>query len=101
LVGAVTKVVEPAFSVGEETTGCGAHAIAVGAFDDVGCGRESSSAGRVVLWAGPESKDHEIGLLGLPPEWIADVLLRNPENRRGGRFRISDFGMWPCYEQSR
>ena len=29
----------------------------------------------------------------LPPERIADVLLRNPENRMDGRFRISDFGM--------
>ena len=76
----VAKVVEPAFCVGEKTAGSGAHAIAIGPFDDAGGGREGGSADRVVLGTGPESKDHEIGLLRLPPEWIADVLLRNPEN---------------------
>ena len=81
MVGAVTKVVEAAFSVGEETTGGSAHAIAIGALDDVGCGREGSATDRVVLGTSPESENDEIGVLGLPPEWIADVLLGNPENR--------------------
>ena len=85
MVGAVAKVVEPAFSVGEETAGGGAHAVAIGALDDVGCGGEGGTADGVVFWAGPESEDDEIGLLGLPPEGIADVLLRNPENGRDGR----------------
>ena len=93
MVGAVTKVVEPAFSVGEETTGCGAHAIAVGAFDDVGCGRESSSAGRVVLWAGPKAKDDQVGMMILPPFFISNLGWRGPEDGRDGRFRISNFGM--------
>lgn len=97
MVGAVAEVVEPAFCVGKETAGGSTHAIAIGAFDDVGCGREGSSADRVVLGAGPETKNDEIGFVGLPPERIADVLLRNPENRRDGRFRISDFGMWPYF----
>ena len=97
MVGAVTKVVEAAFCVCEEPTGGSTHAIAIGALDDVGCGREGSATDRVVLGTSPESENDEIGFLGLPPEWIADVLLRNPENRRDGRFRISDFGMWPCY----
>jgi hypothetical protein len=33
----------------------------------------------------------------LPPEWVADVLLGNPEDGKFGRFRISDFGMWPYF----
>jgi len=81
VVAAVAKVVEATFSVGKETAGSGAHAVAIGAFDDVGCGRESSSAGRVVLGSSPETENDEIGLLGLPPERIEDVLLRKPENR--------------------
>ena len=81
MVGAVAKVVEAAFSVGGKTTGCGAHAVAIGAFDDVGGGREGRSANGVVFGAGPESKDNEIGLLELPPDGVANVLLRNPENR--------------------
>ena len=93
MVGAVAKVVEAAFSVGEETAGGSAHAIAIGSFDDPGCGREGSSANGVVLGSGPETKDDEIGMMILPPEWVADVPLRNPENRRDGRFRISNFGM--------
>ena len=97
MVGAVAEVVEPTFSVGEETAGSGAHAVAIGAFDDAWGGGECSTTNRVVLGASPEAEDNEIGLLGLPPEWIADVLLRNPENGRGGRFRISNFGMWPFY----
>ena len=83
MVGVVAKVVEAAFGVGEETTGGSTHAIAVGTFDDVGGGGEGGAAYEVVFWAGPEAKDDEIGFVGLPPEWIADVLLRNPENGRG------------------
>ena len=97
MVGAVAKVVKATFSVGEETAGCGAHAVAIGTFDDVGCGGEGRLADGVVLGTSPESENDKIGLLRLPPEWIADVLLRNPENGRDGRFRISYFGMWPCY----
>ena len=93
MVGAVAEVVEPAFDVGWKTAGGSAHAIAIGTFDDVGCGREGGSANGIVFGAGPESKNDEIGMMILPPERIADVLLRNPENRRDGRFRISDFGM--------
>ena len=93
MVGAVAKVVEPAFSVGEKTAGGSAHAIAIGSFDDMRGGGEGGSADGVVLGTGPETKDYEIRLLGLPPEWVADVLLRNPKNGRDGRFRISDFGM--------
>ena len=84
MVGAVAEVVEPAFDVGWKTAGGSAHAIAIGAFDDAGCSREGGTTDRVVLGAGPESKDDEIGFVGLPPEWIADVLLRNPDNGRGG-----------------
>ena len=97
MVGTVAKVVEPAFCVGEETAGGSAHAVAIGTFNDVGCGKEGGTADGVVFGSGPESKNNEIGFVGLPPKRIADVLLRNPENGRDGRFRISDFGMWPCY----
>ena len=86
MVGVVAEVVEPAFSVGEKTAGGSAHAIAIGALDDVGCGREGSAADRVVFWAGPETEDHEIGFVGLPPEWIADVRGRRPENGGDERF---------------
>ena len=55
MVGAVAKVVEATFCVGEETTRGSAHAVAIGAFDYAGCGREGSSADRVVFGAGPES----------------------------------------------
>ena len=81
MVSAVAKIVEATFSVGEETAGGGAHTIAVGAFDDVGCGGEGGAADGVVFGAGPESKNHEIGLLGLPPTGVTNVLLGNPENR--------------------
>ena len=81
MVSAVAKIVEATFGVGEETAGGSAHTIAVGTFDDVGCGREGSPADGVVFGTGPETKDDQIGLLGLPPEWVADVLLRNPEDR--------------------
>lgn len=97
MVGAVAEVVEATFCIGEKTTGGGAHAVAIGAFDDVGCSRKGGSTDRVVFGTGPETEDDEIGLLGLPPEWVADVGGGRPENGRDGRFRISDFGMWPCY----
>ena len=97
MVGEVAEVVEATFCVGEETTGGSPQAVAIGTFDDVGCGRKSSASDRVVLGTSPETEDNEIGLLGLPPEWIADVGGRGPENGMDGRFRISDFGMWPCY----
>ena len=97
MVGSVAKVVEPTLSVGEKSTGCGAHAVAVGTFNDVGYGKEGGSADGVVFWTGPEAEDNEIGFLGLPPEWVSNVLLRNPENGRDERFRISDFGMWPYF----
>ena len=97
MVGAVTEVVKATFRICKKTTGCGAHAIAIGAFDDAGCGRKSSASNRVVLGAGPETEDNEIGVLGLPPEWVSNVGGGRPENGRDGRFRISDFGMWPCY----
>ena len=83
MVDAVTEVVEPTFSVGKETAGGSTHAVAIGSFNNVGCGREGSSADGVILGTGPESEDNEIGLLGLPPAGVADVLLRNPENGRG------------------
>ena len=93
MVSAVAEVVEATFSVGEETAGGGAHAVAIGTFDDVRCGGEGGAANGVVFWAGPEAEDDEIGFLGLPPTGVTNVLLGNPENRRDGRFRISDFGM--------
>ena len=81
MVGAVAEVVKATFSVGEETAGGSAHAIAIGAFDDVGGGGEGSSAYEVVFWAGPETEDNEIGMMILPPERVSNVLLRNPEDR--------------------
>jgi len=93
VVGAVAEVVEPAFGVGWKTAEGSAHAIAIGTFDDAGRGRERSTPDRVVLGSGPEAKDDQIGMTILPPEWVADVLLGNPEDGKFGRFRISDFGM--------
>ena len=84
MVGAVAKVVEAAFSVGEETTGGSAHTITVGAFDDAGCSTEGGAADGVVLRTSPETENHKIGLMNLPPERIADVGGRRPENGRGG-----------------
>jgi hypothetical protein len=97
VVGAVAKIVEPAFDVGWKTAGGSAHAVAIGSFDNVRCGGKGGSANGIVFGAGPETEDNEIGLLELPPERIADVLLRNPENGRDGRFRISYFGIWPYF----
>ena len=80
MASAVAKIVEATFSVGEETAGGGAHTIAVGAFDDVGCGGEDGAADGVVFGAGPESKNHEIRLLGLPPTGVTNVEGGRPED---------------------
>ena len=93
MVGAVAKVVEAAFCVGEETAGGSAHAVAIGTFDDMGGGGEGGSAHGVVLGTGPETEDDEIGFVGLPPKWVSNVKGGRPENGWGGRFRISNFGM--------
>ena len=81
MVGAVAEVIEPAFGVGEETTGSGAHAIAIGALDDMGCGREGGAADGIVLGASPETEDDEIGFMGLPPDGVTNVEGGRPENR--------------------
>ena len=93
MVSTVAEVVEAAFCISKESTGSGAHAVAIGALDDVGSYREGGTADRVIFGAGPETKDHEIRLLELPPEWVSSVLLKNPKDGKDGRFRISDFGM--------
>ena len=67
MVGTVAKVVEATFRVGEETAGGGAHAVAIGTFDDAGCGGKGGSANVIVFGAGPETKDNEIGHLLSPP----------------------------------
>ena len=81
MVGAVAEVVEAAFRICKKTTGGSAHAVAIGSFDDAGCGREGSSADRVVLGAGPETKNDEIRLLGLPPLLVSNLGRGGPENR--------------------
>ena len=81
MVGVVAKVVEATFCVGEETAGGSAHAVAIGALDDAGCGKEGRSSNGIVFRTGPETEDNEIRMMILPPEWGADVLLRNPKNR--------------------
>ena len=91
--GAVAEVVEATFRVGEETTGGSTHSIAIGTLDDVGCSRKGGSADGVVLGASPETEDNEIGMMGLPPDWVADFRVGRPEDGKFGRFRISDFGM--------
>jgi hypothetical protein len=63
VVGAVAKVVEATFGVGDEAAGGGAHTVAIGPFDDVGGGGESGAADGVVFWAGPKSDDDEIGFV--------------------------------------
>ena len=80
MVGAVTKVVEAAFCVCEEPTGGSTHAIAIGALDDVGCGREGSASDRVVLGTSPESENDEIGFLGLPPLLVSNLGRGRPED---------------------
>ncbi len=93
MVGAVAEVVEATFCISKKSTGGSAHAVAIGAFDDMGCSRKGSSAYRVVFGAGPEAEDDEVEFLGLPPEWVADVRGGRPEDWKDRRFRISDFGM--------
>ena len=80
MVGVVAEVVEPAFGVGEKAAGGGAHAVAIGPFDDAGCSRKGGSADRVVFGSSPETEDDEVGMMILPPEGIADVRGRRPEN---------------------
>lgn len=86
MVGEVAKVVETTFSIGEETTGGSTHAIAVGAFDDAGCGRKCGTTDGVVLGAGPKSENDEIGFVGLPPTGVTNVGGGRPENGRDERF---------------
>ncbi|NBT48517.1 MAG: hypothetical protein EBT07_12010, partial [Actinobacteria bacterium] len=61
-------------------TGGSAHAIAIGAFDDVGGGREGSASDRVVFGAGPETENDEIGMMILPPFFISNLGRRGPED---------------------
>ena len=61
----VAEVVEAAFCVGEESAGGGAHAVAIGPFDDVGGGGEGGSADGVVLGASPEAENDEVGFFGI------------------------------------
>ena len=68
--GAVAEVVEATFCVGEESARSSAHAIAIGAFDDVGGGGEGGEADGVVLGTGPKSEDDEVGMMILPPAWV-------------------------------
>jgi len=57
----------------------------------VGGSGEGGSADGVVLGSGPEAEDDEIGLLGLPPERVADVRGRGPDYRvvAGGGWRVA------------
>jgi len=81
VVGAVAEVVEATFCISKKSTGGGAHAVAIGTLDDMGCSRESSASDRVVLGTSPETEDNEIGLLGLPPDGVTNVEGGRPENR--------------------
>ena len=67
MVGAVAEVVEATFCISKKSTGGSAHAVAIGAFDDMGCSRKGSSANGVVFGASPEAEDDEIGHLLSPP----------------------------------
>jgi len=80
VVGAVAEVVEASFCISKKSTGGSAHAVAIGAFDDMGCSRKGSSANGVVLGSGPEAEDDEIGFLGLPPTGVTNVGGRGPED---------------------
>ena len=80
MVCAVAKVVEATFCIGEKAAGSGAHAVAIGPFDDVGCGGQGGAADGVVLGTGPEAEDDEIGLLGLPPTGVTNVEGGRPED---------------------
>lgn len=84
MVGAVAEVVEATFSIGEETAGGGAHAVAIGAFDDVRRGGKGGSANGIVFGAGPETEDNEIRLMGLPPDGVSNVEGGRPENGISG-----------------
>ena len=77
----VAEVVEATFCVDEETAGGGAHAVAIGAYDDVGGDGESGAADGVVFGAGPKSENDEIGFLGLPPAGVTNVGGGRPEDR--------------------
>ena len=80
MVGAVAEVVEASFCISKKSTGGSAHAIAIGAFDDVGCCREGSASDRVVLGSGPKAEDEEIGMMILPPFFISNLGRRGPED---------------------
>ena len=80
MVGAVTEVVEATFSVGKETAGGSTHAVAIGSFDDPGCGRKGSATDGVVFGSGPEAKNDQIGLFGLPPTGVTNVEGGRPED---------------------
>ena len=47
----------------------------------MGCGGEGGAADGVVLGTSPESKDDEIGFVGLPPDGVTNVEGGRPENR--------------------
>ena len=49
----------------------------------MGGGGEGGSADGVVLGASPEAENDEVGFLGLPPEWVADVRGGGPEDGIG------------------
>ena len=90
MVAAVAKVVEATFSVGKEAAGGSAHAIAIGTFDDVGGGGKGGSANGVVLWAGPETEDNQVGHLLSPPVSGCRLGLGDELHRAiQGIFRIS------------
>ena len=78
--GAVAEVVEATFCISKESTRGSAHAVAIGAFDDMGCSRKGGSANGVVLGSGPETEDNEIGLLELPPTGVTNVEGARPED---------------------
>ncbi|NBS80043.1 hypothetical protein EBS57_09710, partial [bacterium] len=67
MVGAVAEVVEASFCISKKSAGSGAHAVTIGAFDDMGCGGEGGSAYRIVFRTGPEAEYDEIGHLLSPP----------------------------------
>ena len=76
-VGAVAKVVEPAFCISKKSTGGGAHAVAIGAFNDVGGGGEGGHPKKVIFRQGPKPQNHQIGFLFLPPSWRFGLLRGN------------------------
>jgi hypothetical protein len=76
---AIHPVVMPSADIQTKATGSGAHAVAIGSLDDPVRGRESGAPNGVVFGAGPEAKDDEIGFVGFPPRWIADVGRGGPD----------------------